>query len=462
MDVLSTLSISESVKPSLFDQAKYIGFLGQGSFGTVKGYELPDGSHVAVKNIILQNNIDSETLAELNSLKILKDKPDINQLLAVRVNGSVSIDIMLTQHSGSLGQFIDIINQKDRVRVFNNVISQLLQGLYYIHSSYITHRDIKPNNILLDFNFDPQTNELLMDPVCYYADFGLSSQLPCIEKSYEPRSSNVGTTGYKAPELLEEKEYYLFQPDIWALGMTLMNYLTNDVHVRADDQIQELENIYALSNNTKTGIDVISILNKHDVILDDHYTKMLESMLLFDLDTRVKITEITHPVAHPQINYLPQRGNICNKGVTLDDYFRTVEWGNVIAKYYHLTITSCVISIDLFERYLANYMIKADKLVPIYVACLSIASKVGDNQELDLAEVVKYTDNLPDELQEAEIVVMERMNYMYMSCEIKVMIEKLHTFTKPYTALEEMYTRLKDNRNYPGDKDYDYLVSYVY
>lgn len=439
---------------SLFDQVKYIGFLGKGSQGSVKGYELPDGSHVAIKNIILdQNIIDSGILTELNSLQILKGKPYINQLLGVKVNNSSSIDIMTTQHSGDLGQFISLINQEERIRVFNIIINQLFQGLYYIHDAHIIHRDIKPNNIFIDFNFDPDTGELLMDPVCYYADFGLSLQLPCTKKSYELHSSQIGTHGYRAPELLKGYEDYMYQPDIWALGITLLNYLTDDLHM--PKETDELQYIYSLSN--KEGIDVKSILKKHLITLDRYYLE-LKAMLLFDIKIRVEITElVTYPIRYPKMNYLPKRGNI--RDLDLNTYFNIIDWGINLSIQYHLTITSYIISVDLFERYLASDNIDKVHIEEVYLGCLSIGSKSGDNEELNLS-YFKDDYNL-DILRTTEILILEKMNYMYMSCDTKVFIERLYELNDPYSSLRSMYLFLKEHKIYPGSKNYEYLVHYL-
>ena len=443
---------------SLFNQVKYVGFLGRGSQAEVHSYELPDGTLVAVKSITLNNHIlDSETLTEINSLLILKDKPYIIQLLDIRIN-TLTADIMLKQHSGSLEQFISVVNKKERVRVFKDVARQLMKGLYYIHNSYINHRDIKPNNIFVDFNFDQDSGELLMDPECYYADFGLASQLPCTKKSYENRDSSVGSPGYRSPELLTGSEDYLYEPDVWALGITLLNYLTDDVHIKAIDEetdSDELNNIYAISDDL--GIDVVALLNKHSIIIDKYHIDMLKAMLLFDIRNRVTMNDLMmYTVDYPRVNYLPKRGVILNKLFDYNTYFDIVEWGIDLSIQYQLSVMSFVISIDLFERYLANY--NESDVVEIYLSCLSIGSKAGDGLELRLEYFKDY--NLED-LRETESIVFERMNYMYMSCDIAILLDKLYVLNDPFSSLRRMYTLFIDNGVYPGNVQYKGFVKYL-
>ena len=91
---------------------------------------------------------------------------------------------------------------EDRVR---ELISQIAQGLQYLHSYGIVHRDLKLENIMMTNCSDKATAKL--------ADFGLAQIIGPSEKSNEP----FGTLGYIAPEVLK-KEPYSFSCDLWSLG----------------------------------------------------------------------------------------------------------------------------------------------------------------------------------------------------------------------------------------------------
>ena len=88
-------------------------------------------------------------------------------------------------------------------------VHDLMKGLEHIHSVGIIHRDIKPSNILL---------RTLSGPA-YIADFGIAwadhdpASEPAIEKILD-----VGTTCYRAPELLFGNQKYDTSLDMWAAG----------------------------------------------------------------------------------------------------------------------------------------------------------------------------------------------------------------------------------------------------
>ncbi|KAL4485717.1 hypothetical protein ABPG72_010979 [Tetrahymena utriculariae] len=80
-------------------------------------------------------------------------------------------------------------------------------ALDYMHNfAQICHRDIKPDNLLIDENDNLKV-----------ADFGISTLM---EKSDET-SSNAGTKAFMAPESWEKKVFKAPPLDIWATGVTL-------------------------------------------------------------------------------------------------------------------------------------------------------------------------------------------------------------------------------------------------
>ena len=96
---------------------------------------------------------------------------------------------------------------------FERIFKQIASALDYAHSKGVIHRDIKPNNILLD-----------EDGNAYLADFGLARML---EMSLEPshQALLVGTPLYASPEQLQDHRLD-HHTDLYSLGIVLYHALT--------------------------------------------------------------------------------------------------------------------------------------------------------------------------------------------------------------------------------------------
>ena len=88
-------------------------------------------------------------------------------------------------------------------------------GVAYLHACKIFHRDLKPQNILVNVDFADPTNSLAV-----VADFGLAREFAAHSTHY------VCTRNYRAPELTTHVGPYDGGVDVWALGCTLYELCT--------------------------------------------------------------------------------------------------------------------------------------------------------------------------------------------------------------------------------------------
>ena len=93
------------------------------------------------------------------------------------------------------------------------LLRQILDGLQYLHTQGIVHRDIKPNNLFF--------RTLTHDEVVI-GDFGVSSILEDNEKVRHTSTGAFFTLDYAAPELIDGKEVSA-KTDYYGLGITLLH-----------------------------------------------------------------------------------------------------------------------------------------------------------------------------------------------------------------------------------------------
>ncbi|EEC19634.1 CDC42 binding protein kinase alpha, putative [Ixodes scapularis] len=91
---------------------------------------------------------------------------------------------------------------------------EICEGLRFLHSNKVIHRDLKAGNVLLTLDGDVKI-----------ADFGVSAKN---KHTLQKRDSFIGTPYWMAPEVVLCETYrdnpYDYKADIWSLGITLIEF----------------------------------------------------------------------------------------------------------------------------------------------------------------------------------------------------------------------------------------------
>ena len=167
--------------------------LGEGGFGSVYEGALSNGTKIAVKCLDGLAQLKDSFIAEV---QIIGSIHHVNLVKLIGFCFEKSHRLLVYEYmaSGSLDKWIYGGKEKQSLpwSARRRIITDIAKGLAYLHEdcSYkIIHFDIKPQNILLDQNFNAKV-----------ADFGLSKQ---VEKDQGRVITRMrGTPGYLAPEWL--------------------------------------------------------------------------------------------------------------------------------------------------------------------------------------------------------------------------------------------------------------------
>ena len=126
---------------------------------------------------------------------------------------------------------------------------QLGRALAHIHSLGICHRDIKPQNLLVN----PQTHQLKL------CDFGSAKKLV----PGEPNVAYICSRYYRAPELIFGSTEYSTSIDIWSMGCVGAELLIGQPLFPGDSAIDQLVEIIKVLG-TPTKAEVLSLKSNHN------------------------------------------------------------------------------------------------------------------------------------------------------------------------------------------------------
>ena len=235
---------------SLGDYFYYTDPIGQGSFSIIyRGYRVSDRKPVAIKKFtryIDKRYIDSEIslMTDLDNNNVLK------LYKVIKVKDSLFL-ILEYCNQGDLSKYIRSGNTQNDL----NYVYQIINGLKYLYKSKILHRDIKPQNILINEN------------IIKICDFGFAKSF----KDNDLISTFCGSPLYMAPEILKFKEY-TEKADIWSLGVIIYEILFKKHPYPSSNQQELIKNIKSDDNITVPNtIDpslnflITSMLNKSEI-----------------------------------------------------------------------------------------------------------------------------------------------------------------------------------------------------
>lgn len=197
--------IEEFDFPFCDESSKYekVAKIGQGTFGEVFKARAKNSNKkfVAMKKVLMDNEKEGfpiTALREIKILQLLKHENVVNLIEICRTKATSHNKYRSTFYlvfdfcEHDLAGLLSNVNVKFSLGEIKKVMQQLLNGLYYIHSNKILHRDMKAANVLITKN-----------GILKLADFGLARAFSVAKSGQTNKYTNrVVTLWYRPPELL--------------------------------------------------------------------------------------------------------------------------------------------------------------------------------------------------------------------------------------------------------------------
>ena len=217
---------SESESSAAMEKYEKLEKVGEGTYGKVyKAKDKETGQLVALKKTRLEmdeEGVPPTALREVSLLQLLSQSLYVVRLLCVEhvhhhKSGKPLLYLVFEYLDTDLKKYIDSHRKGPNPRplpssLVQSFLFQLCKGVAHCHSHGVLHRDLKPQNLLLD-----QGKGILK-----IADLGLGRAFTVPLKSY---THEIVTLWYRAPEVLLGSTHYSTAVDMWSVGCIFGNSL---------------------------------------------------------------------------------------------------------------------------------------------------------------------------------------------------------------------------------------------
>ncbi|TRM66583.1 kinase-like domain-containing protein [Schizophyllum amplum] len=281
--------------------------VGEGTYGVVyKARDTGTNQIVALKKIRLEaedEGVPSTAIREISLLKELKCEFIVRLFDIVHADSKLYLvfeflDVDLKRYMENLNHAKTPITP-ELVKKFTH---QLSAGLLYCHSHRILHRDLKPQNLLID-----ASDNLKL------ADFGLARAFGIPMRTY---THEVVTLWYRAPEVLLGSRHYSTGIDMWSVGCIFAEMAMQGAPLfPGDSEIDQIFKIFRIlgtpNEDLWPGVSQLpdykstfpqwSRQSLYNLVpgLDDAGIDLLEATLTYDSAKRISAKRALH---HPYFN----------------------------------------------------------------------------------------------------------------------------------------------------------------
>ncbi|XP_015518064.1 cyclin-dependent kinase 2 [Neodiprion pinetum] len=206
--------------------------IGEGTYGVVyKAKDKLTGKLVALKKIRLETESEGVPSTAIREISLLKEltHPNVVQLLDV-VHCEKKLYLVFEFLQQDLKKLLDSTKAGLSHSIVKSYLHQLLKGIAFCHVHRVLHRDLKPQNLLID-----------KEGYIKLADFGLARAFGVPVRTF---THEVVTLWYRAPEILLGTKFYSTAVDVWSLGCIFAEMATRRALFPGDSEIDQLFRIF--------------------------------------------------------------------------------------------------------------------------------------------------------------------------------------------------------------------------
>ncbi|KAF2815886.1 Pkinase-domain-containing protein [Mytilinidion resinicola] len=218
--------------PSSFQQLEK---LGEGTYATVfKGRNRQTGEFVALKEIHLdsEEGTPSTAIREISLMKELKHENIVSLYDVIHTENKLML--VFEYMDKDLKKYMDSRGDRGQLDppTIKSFMFQLLRGIAFCHENRVLHRDLKPQNLLINVK-----GQLKL------ADFGLARAFGIPVNTF---SNEVVTLWYRAPDVLLGSRTYNTSIDIWSAGCIMAEMYTGRPLFPGTTNEDQLQKIFRL------------------------------------------------------------------------------------------------------------------------------------------------------------------------------------------------------------------------
>jgi cyclin-dependent kinase len=207
--------------------------VGEGTYGVVYKAQDPTGNIVALKTIRLEaedEGIPSTAIREISLLKELQH-PNIVRLCEI-IHTERKLTLVFEFLDQDLKKLLDTCDGGLDTATTKSFLYQLLRGTAHCHQHRVLHRDLKPQNLLIN-----------REGYLKLADFGLARAFGIPVRSY---THEVVTLWYRAPDVLMGSRKYSTPVDIWSVGCIFAEMVNGRPLFPGNNDSEQLQYIFKI------------------------------------------------------------------------------------------------------------------------------------------------------------------------------------------------------------------------